>query len=73
MVRGEVREAATKSIPNIISGNANKKRNTKQVAELFLSEDEARAFSPLVTKIGPGYMAVKQGEKDLTEGYLPVA
>jgi hypothetical protein len=70
--RGEVRESALKAIPNIISGMANKKRNTKQVASLFLCEDEARACSPLVAKIGPGYMAVKQGEKDLSEGYLPV-
>ena len=70
--RGEVREAALKAIPNMISGMTNKKRNTLQHAELFLFEDEAIAYSPLVTKIGPGYMAVKQGEKDLSEGYLPV-
>ena len=65
-------KAALKAIQNTVSGLANKKRNTKQRANLFLLKEEAQTHSPLVTKLGPGYMAVKQGEKDLIEGYQPV-
>ena len=63
VARGDVREAAVEAIQNIVSGLANKRRHTKQVAELFLSKDEVLPFRPQVTMIGAGYMALKHGQK----------
>jgi len=69
--RGEKDEDVRKAIPNMIWGMDNKKY-TKQIACLFTDEKEAHAHSPLVMKLGPGFMAVKVGQKRLKEGYMPV-
>ena len=56
----------------IAYGLANKGRNRKQIASCFRDEAEAKAHGGYLKQIGPGFIAVKQGVRDLTEGYLPV-
>jgi hypothetical protein len=68
----DVSEATRKAIPNIAYGLANKGVNRKQVATCHLDMREAMANSGYIKDIGPGYIAVRQGVKDLREGYLPV-
>ena len=65
-------DSARKTTANIFYGLANKGKNRKQVAACFLDEAEAKAHGGYLKQLGPGFIAVKQGTKDLTEGYLPV-
>jgi hypothetical protein len=68
----ELSDQARKTTANIFYGLANKGRNRKQVGSCFLDVAEAKAHGGYLKQLGPGYIAVKQGSKDLTEGYLPV-
>ena len=68
----ECSDPARKNIANIIYGLGNKGRNRKQVASCFRDEAEARASGGYLKQLGPGFISVKQGVKDLSEGYLPV-
>ena len=69
---GEASDQARKDVANIAYGLSNKGRNRKQIASCFLDEAEAKAHGGYLKQLGPGFIAVKQGTKDLTEGYLPV-
>jgi hypothetical protein len=68
----ELPDQGRKDVANICYGLANKGRNRKQVAACYLDEAEAKADGGYLVKVGPGFIAVKQGEKALSEGYLPV-
>ena len=68
----ELPDRARKDVANICYGLANKGRNRKQVAACYLDGAEAKAHGGYIKQLGPGFIAVKQGEKALTEGYLPV-
>jgi hypothetical protein len=68
----ECSDPARKDVANIIYGLGNKGRNRKQIASCFRDEAEARASGGYLKQLGPGFISVKQGVKDLTEGYLPV-
>ena len=66
-------DESLKMLPNIAYGLANKTRNTKQRGLLFKNELEAYTHSGKVCSYGPGFLALRSGEQDLEEGYLPVA
>jgi hypothetical protein len=66
-------DESLKLLPKIVYGLANKACNTKQRGLLFKSEPEAYAHSGKVCTYGPGFLALRSGEQDLEEGYLPVA
>ena len=68
----ELSDKGRKDVANIAYGLANKGRNRKQIASCFRDAAEAKAHGGYLKAIGPGVIAVKQGVRDLTEGYLPV-
>jgi hypothetical protein len=68
----ECSDKARKDIANIAYGLSNKRTNRKQAGACFLDEAEARAHGGFLMKMGPGFVTLKQGAKDLSEGYLPV-
>ena len=68
----ECSDSARKAIANIGYGLSNKGQNKNSEARCFLNYNEAMADGGHFMKLGPGYLSVKQGSKDLAEGYLPV-
>ena len=58
-----------KSIGCITYGQAGKRTNKAQRAEVFSTEDEARAHGGDVRPFGNGFIAMRSGAKKLREGF----
>ena len=73
----DVSDADRKNIVNIIYGNANTGKKTKQIAKAFGNIEDARVCSTdggyRVPISDVGFIAVRSGSAQLNSGYLPLA
>lgn len=70
----DVSDADRKTIVNIIYGNANTSKKTKQIAKPFGNIEDARSCGGYRVPISDvGFIAVRSGSAQLNSGYLPLA